>query len=186
MMTQSKKVEREFDALDLKKENLARAQQITADDILRRFRLNDLLGHTDWLPQPDIFRDRGGYLLSMNQRDESTIVEVDGKSLRLTHLSKMFLKMRKLAWSSVALPLRSNGGQGHGKQRDELTLGPGGWFVEHPQGLLDDAAKVLRVLVAILRGQSGNLGIIFGADRDGGVPGSPVPSLIIRRLVGLY
>ena len=24
-------------------------------------------------------------LLSMNQRDESTIVEVDGKSLRLTH-----------------------------------------------------------------------------------------------------
>ncbi len=25
-----------------------------------------------------------GYLLSMNQRDESTIVEVDGKSLRLT------------------------------------------------------------------------------------------------------
>ena len=30
-----------------------------------------------------------GYLLSMNQRDESTIVEVDGKSLRLTHLSKV-------------------------------------------------------------------------------------------------
>jgi len=25
----------------------------------------------------------------MNQRDESTIVEVDGKSLRLTHLSKV-------------------------------------------------------------------------------------------------
>ncbi len=30
-----------------------------------------------------------GYLLSMNQRGESTIVEVDGKSLRLTHLSKV-------------------------------------------------------------------------------------------------
>ncbi len=30
-----------------------------------------------------------GYLLSMNQRDQSTIVEVDGKSLRLTHLSKV-------------------------------------------------------------------------------------------------
>ncbi len=29
-----------------------------------------------------------GYLLPMN-RDESTIVEVDGKSLRLTHLSKV-------------------------------------------------------------------------------------------------
>ena len=29
------------------------------------------------------------YLLAMNQRDESTIVEVDGKSLRLTHLSKV-------------------------------------------------------------------------------------------------
>ncbi len=30
-----------------------------------------------------------GYLLPMNQRDESTMVEVDGKSLRLTHLSKV-------------------------------------------------------------------------------------------------
>ena len=30
-----------------------------------------------------------GYLLPMNQRDQSTIVEVDGKSLRLTHLSKV-------------------------------------------------------------------------------------------------
>ena len=31
-----------------------------------------------------------GYLLPMNQREnESTIVEVDGKSLRLTHLSKV-------------------------------------------------------------------------------------------------
>ncbi len=29
------------------------------------------------------------YLLPMNQRDESTMVEVDGKSLRLTHLSKV-------------------------------------------------------------------------------------------------
>ncbi len=30
-----------------------------------------------------------GYRLPMNQRDESTMVEVDGKSLRLTHLSKV-------------------------------------------------------------------------------------------------
>ena len=29
------------------------------------------------------------YLLPMNQRDQSNIVEVDGKSLRLTHLSKV-------------------------------------------------------------------------------------------------
>ena len=29
------------------------------------------------------------YILPMNQREESTIVEVDGKSLRLTHLSKV-------------------------------------------------------------------------------------------------
>ncbi len=29
------------------------------------------------------------YLLPMNQRDESTMVEADGKSLRLTHLSKV-------------------------------------------------------------------------------------------------
>ncbi len=31
----------------------------------------------------------GKFLLSMNQRDQSTVVEVDGKSLRLTHLSKV-------------------------------------------------------------------------------------------------
>ena len=30
-----------------------------------------------------------GYLLPMNQRDESTVVVVDGKSLRLTHLSQV-------------------------------------------------------------------------------------------------
>ena len=30
-----------------------------------------------------------GYLLPMNQRYQSTMVEVDGKSLRLTHLSKV-------------------------------------------------------------------------------------------------
>ncbi len=30
-----------------------------------------------------------GYLRPMNQRDHSTIVEVDGKSLRLTHLSQV-------------------------------------------------------------------------------------------------
>jgi len=30
-----------------------------------------------------------GCLLSTNQRDQSTVVEVDGKSLRLTHLSKV-------------------------------------------------------------------------------------------------
>ena len=29
------------------------------------------------------------YCLPMNQRDESTIVVVDGKSLRLTHLSQV-------------------------------------------------------------------------------------------------
>ena len=51
-----------------------------------------------------------GYLLSMNQRDESTIVEVDGKSLRLTHLSKVmfpndgFTKRKLRTHFRVGLP----------------------------------------------------------------------------------
>ena len=53
-----------------------------------------------------------GYLLPMNQRDESTIVEVDGKPLRLTHLSKVmfpddgFTKAELLLYyQTVAPPL---------------------------------------------------------------------------------
>jgi hypothetical protein len=52
-----------------------------------------------------------GYLLSMNQRDESTIVEVDGKSLRLTHLSKVifpddgFTKAELLLYYQTIAPL---------------------------------------------------------------------------------
>jgi len=52
-----------------------------------------------------------GYLLSMNQRDESTIVEVDGKSLRLTHLSKVmfpedgFTKAELLLYYQTVAPL---------------------------------------------------------------------------------
>ena len=33
--------------------------------------------------------DGRGKFLPMNQRDQSTVVEVDGKSLRLTNLSKV-------------------------------------------------------------------------------------------------
>ena len=52
-----------------------------------------------------------GYLLSMNQLDESTIVEVDGKSLRLTHLSKVmfpddgFTKAELLLYYQTVAPL---------------------------------------------------------------------------------
>ena len=52
-----------------------------------------------------------GYLLSMNQRDESTIVEVDGKSLRLTHLSKVmfpedgFTKAELLLYYQTVAPV---------------------------------------------------------------------------------
>ena len=47
----------------------------------------------------------------MNQRDESTIVEVDGKSLRLTHLSKVmfpddgFTKAELLLYYQTIAPL---------------------------------------------------------------------------------
>ena len=47
----------------------------------------------------------------MNQRDESTIVEVDGKSLRLTHLSKVmfpedgFTKAELLLYYQTVAPL---------------------------------------------------------------------------------
>ena len=47
----------------------------------------------------------------MNQRDESTIVEVDGKSLRLTHLSKVmfpydgFTKAELLLYYRTVTPL---------------------------------------------------------------------------------
>ncbi len=48
------------------------------------------------------------YLLSMNQRDESTMVEVDGKSLRLTHLSKvMFPEDGHQGGTAYLLPDRS-------------------------------------------------------------------------------
>ncbi len=51
-----------------------------------------------------------GYLLPMNQREnESTIVEVDGKSLRLTHLSKVtddgFTKAELLLYYQTVAPL---------------------------------------------------------------------------------
>ncbi len=45
----------------------------------------------------------------MNQRDESTMVEVDGKSLRLTHLSKVmfpedgFTKAKLLNHSGISV-----------------------------------------------------------------------------------
>ncbi len=52
-----------------------------------------------------------GYLLPMNQRDESTMVEVDGESLRLTHLSKVmfpddgFTKAELLLYYQTVAPL---------------------------------------------------------------------------------
>jgi len=52
-----------------------------------------------------------GYLLSMNQRVESTIVEVDGKPLRLTHLWKVmfpddgFTKAELLLYYQTVAPL---------------------------------------------------------------------------------
>ena len=52
-----------------------------------------------------------GYLLSMNQRDESTMVEVVGKALRLTHLSKVmfpedgFTKAELLLYYQTIAPI---------------------------------------------------------------------------------
>ncbi len=52
-----------------------------------------------------------GYLLPMNQRDKSTVVEVDSKSLRLTHLSKVmfpedgFTKAELLLYYQTVAPL---------------------------------------------------------------------------------
>jgi len=44
----------------------------------------------------------------MNQRDQPTVVEVDGKSLRLTHLSKVMFPEDGLPWLNLSFTTKRN------------------------------------------------------------------------------